>query len=192
MRARSLILVTVDCLRADRIGFQGYAHPLTPFLGSITEKSAVFSGAVVAGAPTYFSFPSIMASRYPLDLGREVLGIAPGEPTLATVLRQSGYNTAAFVAANPYLSPRFGYGQGFDLFSDFLKSDVMGESVRPLRPEDTTWAELNRYLQRFSHTTKGTAAVYDELYFQYCQWRSGREPVSVDQLRRYPAADVVV
>src|SRR5205807_8394772 len=116
-------------LRAEHVGFAGYPRPVTPFLDSIAPESSVFSEAIVAGAPTYFSFPAIMASRYPLGLGREVLGIAPDEPTIATALQDSGYQTAAFLAGNPYLSPRFGYDQGFDKFHDFLDSSLSGVST---------------------------------------------------------------
>ena len=119
MSGRSLILVTVDCLRADHVGWLGYDRPTTPFLDSVATESTVFSKAMVAGTPTYYSFPGIMAARHPLALGRDIIGIAPGEPTIATILKQSGYATAAFVAANPYLSPRFGYDVGFDVFNDF-------------------------------------------------------------------------
>jgi len=62
----SLILVTVDCLRADHVGFMGYKPPTTPFLDSLAGESLVFPNAIVAGFPTYYSFPSILASRYPL------------------------------------------------------------------------------------------------------------------------------
>ncbi len=192
MKRRSLVLITVDCLRADRVGFRGYTRPLTPFLESIAETGIVFSEAVVAGAPTYFSFPAIMASRYPLGLGREVLGIAPGEATIASALQQSGYKTAAFVAANPYLSPRFGYDRGFNHFSDFLDFDAVNVQETTVPAQSAGWSELNRSLERVSRSTKITAAAYDELYFRYCQWRSGREERSMDQLRRYPAADVLV
>ena len=65
----------------------------------------------------------MMASRYPLSLGRDVVGLAPGEPTIATALRKAGYATAAFLAANPYLSSRFGYDAGFDIFQDFLDGE---------------------------------------------------------------------
>src|SRR5450631_89316 len=105
---RSLILITVDCLRADHVGFLGYDRSTTPFLDSLAAKSLVFRNAMVAGAPTYYSFPAILASRHGLALGRDVIGLAPDEPTIATALSESGYATAAFVAGNPYLSPRFG------------------------------------------------------------------------------------
>jgi arylsulfatase A-like enzyme len=89
MRAgrNSLVLITVDCLRADHVGFLGYERLTTPFLDSLAPHSVVFSNAIVSGAPTYFSFPAIMASRHPLALGRDVIGIAPGETTLAKVLQ---------------------------------------------------------------------------------------------------------
>src|SRR5207302_1443713 len=86
-RQRSLVLVTVDCLRADHVGFLGYPRPTTPFLETQALHSYVFPSAIVAGAPTYFSFPAILASRFPLALGRDVLGIAPTEPTLASALQ---------------------------------------------------------------------------------------------------------
>src|ERR1700733_16285338 len=121
---KSIVLVTVDCLRADHVGFMGYPRPTTPFLDSLASESLVFPAAIVAGAPTYYSFPAILASRYPLALGRDVLGLAPGEPSLASVLQGAGYATASFGAANPYISAQFGYEEGFDTFSDFLDTEV--------------------------------------------------------------------
>jgi arylsulfatase A-like enzyme len=133
-----------------------------------------------------------MASRYPLALGREVLGIAPHEVTLATSLREAGYATAAFLAGNPYLSPRFGYEQGFQIFRDFLDAESVGESL-PLVPSATSWlSDFNRRIQAVSRRTPLTAAAYDELYFWYCQRRLSGENLSMDGLRVYPAADVVV
>jgi arylsulfatase A-like enzyme len=191
MKQRSLVLVTVDCLRADHVGFSGYPRPVTPFLDSLAPDSLVFSDAIVAGAPTYFSFPGILASRYPLALGRDVLGIAPYEPTIATVLRDAGYSTAAFLAGNPYLSARFGYDQGFDRFCDSLDA-LGGESDSAERAAKRPLTNLNRQIQAGSRQTGLTAAAYDELYFWYGQWRTAQEKVSMDSLRRYPAADVMV
>src|SRR5271157_5960779 len=121
---KSVVLVTVDCLRADHVGFMGYARPTTPFLDSLVAESFVAPTAIVAGAPTYYSLPTILASRMPLALGRDVIGLAPGETTLATALLKSGYATGAFSGANPYISPQFGYGQGFEVFRDFLDFEL--------------------------------------------------------------------
>jgi len=179
-------------LRADHVGFQGYVRPVTPFLDSLAKESIVVSDAVVAGAPTYFSFPAIMASRYPLGLGREVSGIAPDEPTIATALQRSGYEAAAFLAGNPYLSARYGYRQGFHEFHDFLDSALSGVSTLPAPRRNSTLSNVNRGLEALARRTRLTASAYDELYFRYCQWRSAKDDVSLDQLRRYPAANVLI
>src|ERR1700692_1859034 len=121
---KSTILVTVDCLRADHCGFMGYPRPTTQFLDGLASESFIFPAAIVSGVPTYYSFPAILASRYPLALGREVLGLAPEEKNLASVLKEHGYATAFFGAGNPYLSARFGYDFGFETFRDFLDDDL--------------------------------------------------------------------
>jgi len=189
---RSLVLITVDCFRADHAGFLGYPRPTTPFLDSLARESLVFSNAIVAGAPTYFSFPAMMASRYPLSLGRDVVGLAPGEATLASALRDAGYATAAFLAANPYLSPRFGYDTGFDVFKDFLDAEVAPLTVESDGQETGVPSRLNQRLARISHALGPVGSLYGELYFQYCQRLAASSRLSLDQLRRFPAADVMV
>jgi arylsulfatase A-like enzyme len=188
----SIILITVDCLRADHVGFMGYQRPTTPFLDSIAQDGFVIPRAIVAGAPTYYSLPAILASRYPLAFGRDVLGVAPDEPTLASVLKERGYATGAFAAANPYISSRFGYDRGFDVFCDNLEAQP-----EPPTPKSNTQtnasaaSRLNRRIQQFRHSLGPLGPVYDELYFRYCQRRT---PVagSLDELRRFPSADVIV
>jgi arylsulfatase A-like enzyme len=179
-------------MRADRAGFLGYDRGTTPFLDSLAATSIVFSNAIVAGAPTYYSLPAIMASRHPLALGRDVIGIAPEEPTIASTLSQLGYVTGAFLAANPYLSPRFGYNAGFDTFRDFLDTEV--DSSRNLSPSNghPFRSRLNEYLAKTCHNLGPIGSIYDDLYFEYCQRAAGSDGVSFDSLRRFPAADVLV
>lgn len=192
MSTKSILLVTVDCLRADRVGFMGNKVSTTPFLDSLSENSFVVPTAIVAGAPTYYSLPGILASRYPLALGRDVLGLGPEEPTLASVLKQAGYATAAFSAGNPYISSRFGYDRGFDAFCDFLTANEGPLTEENAGANGASWASrLNRKLQRMRPAMGPLSAVYDELYFQYCQ-RITAFPDSLDALRRFPAADVIV
>lgn len=191
--SKSLLLITVDCLRADHLGFLGYDRPTTPFLDSLAGEGVVFSNAIVAGAPTYYSFPAILASRHPLALGRDVLGLAPGEPTLATVLEEAGYATAAFLAANPYLSRRFGYHAGFATFRDFLDEEIESTAVPSYGAGSRgLLARLNRGLAEACHKVGSLGSLYDELYFQYCQRVAASPAPSFDTLRRYPAADVIV
>lgn len=191
MKQRSIILVTVDCLRADHVGFMGYKRPTTPFLDSLAAESFVVPRAIVAGAPTYYSLPGILASRYPLALGRDVLGLAPDEPTLASVLKDSGYATAAFSAGNPYISSRFGYERGFDVFRDYLDTGPEPPAEESLAGAAGWPSRLNRRIQQIRPALGPLGAAYDELYFRYCQ-RVTPVAGSLDDLRRFPAADVIV
>ena len=184
-----LILVTVDCFRADHAGFMGYDRPTTPFLDCLAKESLVFRNAIASGTPTYYSLPAILASRYPLAFGRELLGLAADETTIASVLQESGFATAAFSAANPYISERFGYARGFDVFRDFLNVGEFSPKVSPCSPSVRTSA--NRALSSTCHAIPGLGAAYDELYFQYCQ-NSGSRPESLDALRKFPSAEVIV
>jgi len=190
--AKSLVLITVDCLRADHVGFLGYGRSTTPFLDSLAAESVVAPNAMVAGAPTYYSFPAIMASRYPLALGRDVIGLAPGEPTLATVLNGSGYRTAAFLSGNPYLSRRFGYHAGFEVFCDFLQANDPAPQARDEVRTAMPLGRLNRTLASACHRLGPMGSLYDELYFQYCQRLAAPGADSLETLRRFPSADQMV
>lgn len=187
---QSLILITVDCLRADHVGFCGYARPTTPFLDSLVLESMIFPAAIVAGAPTYYSFPGLLASRYPLDLGRDVVGLAPGERSLTTTLRDAGYATAAFCAGNPYLTRRFGYAQGFDTFRDFLSAE--GQATEGCAYEPKLRTSINKKLEGLAAKSFWLKDLYDDAYFEYCL-RFGDSPApSLHELRRFPSADVLV
>jgi len=114
---RSIILITVDSLRADRIG-----GSLTPNIERWAAGAVRLTGAVANGPHTSASFPSILGSRY-LSHG----GFSANTPSIAEVLKARGYRTAAFVAANPYISKWAGYAKGFDTFVDWMdarRSDV--------------------------------------------------------------------
>jgi hypothetical protein len=64
-------------------------------------RNVVFENAIAAGAPTYYAMPPILASRHPLALGRDVLGIAPEENTLASVLREAGFRDCGVLCGEP-------------------------------------------------------------------------------------------
>ena len=201
---KSLVLITVDCLRADHCGFYGYPQATTPFLDKLAAESFVVPTAVVAGAPTYYSLPAVLASRAPLALGRDVIGLAPGESTLATALREAGYATAGFSAANPYIAARFGYEQGFEVFEDFLDFDAEGardpvtntpaipkSAIQSSGGSSTSRSKLNQALKSRAQAV-GLGSLYDELYFQYCLRVASSKVESVDSLRRFPAADAMM
>lgn len=195
--ASNLLLVTVDSWRADYAGFleRTTAASPTPHLDRLAERSTIFDRALASGVPTYFSFPSIMASRNPLRWGRGVVGLTPGEKTLATVLRGRGFATAGFVAAAVYASRHFGYDRGFGTFDDFLGDQEKGQPTVSLSAGaggnalKRLLAGPRRLIGR-SQTTENLYA-WTQWHLQFlARWR--RERRDLARWLRCPSADVMV
>ena len=119
MEKPSVILITVDCLRSDHLGCYGYHRNTSPNIDNLASKGALFLEAISNGGYTPDSFPSILASQLPPLSLDEYRRIMQRSPTLAGVLRQAGYRTAAF-HSNPFLAECFHYDNGFDVFEDSL------------------------------------------------------------------------
>ena len=132
MSPPNIILVTLDTMRADRLGRERNGHLLTPNLSKFGSEGRVFTRAVAAGIPTYFSFPPMFRAGLALDDGK-VIGLPVGTTTFVEELSRSGYRTAAVIASNPYLSHYYGFDAGFDIFDDFFASDLAGRSLRERR-----------------------------------------------------------
>jgi len=120
-RAASLnvVLITIDTVRADRVGCYGYRQARTPNLDALAKEGVLFQTVVASVPLTLPSHCSIMTGTYPTVHGvRDNLGYTLGEspPTLATLLKQHGYSTAAFVGAD-VLDPGRGLNRGFDTYS---------------------------------------------------------------------------
>jgi len=119
-QARNLVLITIDTLRADHVGAYGYARGNTATLDALAT-SVLFERAYAAAPITLTSHATILTGRYPPSHGARDNGwrMSPNVPTLATVLHDRGFRTAAFVAAFP-LDHQFGLDRGFDVYSDRL------------------------------------------------------------------------
>ena len=126
-RARNLVLITIDTLRADHVGAYGYARARTPALDAIANGGARFDRAYTAAPITLPSHATLLTGRYPPGHGARDNGlkISPAVATLATALHAKGFATAAFVAAFP-LDHQFGLNRGFDVYGDHLSRGADG------------------------------------------------------------------
>jgi arylsulfatase A-like enzyme/Tfp pilus assembly protein PilF len=116
----NLVLLTIDTCRADRLGCYGYARAETPNIDRLADEGVLFEEARTCVPITLPSHVSIMAACYPTVHGVRDNGayITPDSlVTLAEVLREAGYSTAAFVGSFPVES-RFNLDQGFDHYGD--------------------------------------------------------------------------
>lgn len=118
----SVLLVTIDTLRADRVGAYGDAKARTPALDALARQGVVFDRAYTPAPITLPAHVSVMTGLLPPAhgvRGNGVFALGPNVPTLAEVLKASGRRTAAFVGGFP-LARRFGLGRGFDEYDDAM------------------------------------------------------------------------
>lgn len=124
----SVLLITIDTLRADALGCYGHPTVATPWIDRLAAGGVRFEQAHAQNVVTLPSHCNILSGRYPLDHGvRDNSGFRFPEdaPTLATILKARGYRTGAFVSAFP-LDSRFGLERGFDVYDDRLGDSEVG------------------------------------------------------------------
>ncbi len=132
--ARLVLLVSVDTLRADRLGAYGSTLGLTPRLDRFASEGVVFETTYAAASFTLPSLGALLTSRYPEEIG--IAGnstvLAAGAPVLAGALGNRGFRTAA-VVSNYVLRPASGFGAGFETYDATFPQR---EALRPV-PERT-------------------------------------------------------
>lgn len=153
-----VILVTIDTLRADALGFAGNPRVETPNLDGLATSGMVFPNAHAHNVVTLPSHVNILTGLHPYEHGvRDNSGfvLSPEIPTLATMLDAQGYATAAFVGAFP-LDRRFGLTRGFDVYDDeFPRASDPAEFVVAERRGDevvrraSSWWRGHEGKQRF-------------------------------------------
>jgi choline-sulfatase len=148
--AQNLVIITIDTLRADRVGAYGYQPARTPTLDALAGEGAIFSHAYATAPITLTSHASLLTSRYPAGHGARHNGmrIDPQTPTLAGKLADAGFATGAFIAAFP-LDRRFGLIKGFQTYGDRMPPSRSGRAVneRPGREvvdEALAWLASHR------------------------------------------------
>lgn len=119
----NLVLITIDTLRWDHLGFAGYERPVSPRLDDLARRGTVFRHGIAQAPVTSSSMASMMTGVSPhvLEHERAARGegafVAEGFHLLAERLTAAGYETGAFIS-NPYLKAANGYGQGFSKYDD--------------------------------------------------------------------------
>ena len=167
----SVVLVSIDTLRADHLGCYGYDRPTTPNIDSFAAEGVLFEQCVNTGGGTLPVHLSMLTSLAPAVHGvfpGNGRALAEGHTTLAEALHDAGYATAAFVDGG-YLSGNFGFTQGFDLYFDRNYKGLIGRiesyfddgGLAELLPRTLAW--VSRHRKRpffvFLHTYDTHSAV---------------------------------
>jgi len=139
----NIILIVIDTLRADHVGCYGYQRNTTSNIDRLAREAVLFKNAISAAPWTLPSFASLLTSQYPCVLGirGKLAGVDSRFPLLSEVLKQYNYTThGVFSCGN--LSPRLGFGRGFDNYynrrsprhgAGFTSPNVTKEAISFLR-----------------------------------------------------------
>jgi arylsulfatase A-like enzyme/Flp pilus assembly protein TadD len=118
--ARHLVVVTIDTLRADRVGVYGYKGAATPHLDSLARDGAMAPQASSHVPLTRPSHVALFTGRLPSETGiRDNISpaVVPALPLLAELAKKAGFATGAFVSS-VVLDSSSGLDRGFDVYDD--------------------------------------------------------------------------
>ena len=141
--ARPLLLVSIDAVRADRVGCYGHSGGRTPSLDALAARGLRFAQATTVAPLTLPAHASLLTGTFPVRHGvRDNAGfrLAGDVPALAEVLRGRGYRTGAFVGSAT-LGAHTGLDRGFERYDAGTESARSGEAVVAGALE---WLEGNR------------------------------------------------
>jgi arylsulfatase A-like enzyme len=118
----NIVLMVMDCARADHMSCYGYHRQTTPYLDQLASKGVLYENAI---SPAPWSLPahwSIFTGLFPARHGvwNKYLALSPQYQTIAQILGAEGYDTAAF-SNNPYVGIKNGFGRGFAAFEELFR-----------------------------------------------------------------------
>jgi arylsulfatase A-like enzyme len=149
--APSVILISVDTLRADRVGAYGHAQARTPALNRLAAEGVWYANAYSASNWTYPSHAALLHGVYPASLplldqpARTTVRASP--PSLGELFRKGGYLTAGFTGGG-FVSATWGFHKGFDAYYAYARTGERRERCPPDRFDGpTVFAEATRWLQ---------------------------------------------
>lgn len=180
---RTVVLISLDTLRPDRLGCYGGTPDVSPVLDALAAESVVFDQAL---APSPWTLPSHMTMLTGLDPFAHGMSVStrelnPAVTTLSESLAEAGYETGAFTDGG-YVRASYGFGQGFDVFDDERHADDSGlpNGFPRLMPRALDWLgerDDDSRVFLFLHTFDAHTP-YDEV-----------EPGLLERFRDRPVAD---
>jgi arylsulfatase A-like enzyme len=126
----NVLLITIDTLRADHLGVYGYRRPTTPRMDALARRGLVFDQAYTYWPKTRGSFVGLLTGRLAAQsgYGKTHPLLLDFNPTLASVLKEAGYETVAIVD-NPNVASSLGYARGFDRYRETWEEGALATEM---------------------------------------------------------------
>ena len=155
---RSVVLVTIDTLRADRL-----TPDIAPALSAFAATGVRFTTARTTVPLTLPAHTTLLTGQRPPQHGVHLNGqtLADDVPTLATALKNAGYETAAFVGAYA-LDRRFGLARGFATYDDQVTRDW--DAADRLEAERPAGAVVDAAIAWLDRVKDGPVFLWVHLY----------------------------
>jgi arylsulfatase A-like enzyme len=131
----NVLLITIDTIRADRIGAYGYTKGATPAIDRLAREGVRFADATSQAPLTGPAHAAILTGQYPGRLGvrdNATTPIPQGTPTAASLFKARGYRTGGFIGAF-ILGSEYGFAQGFDVFDAQFQQFTAGSKLQAQR-----------------------------------------------------------
>jgi arylsulfatase A-like enzyme len=161
----NILVIVIDSLRADRVGFYDTHRNLSPFLDSLADHGNAFWNAYAQSSWALPSMASLWTSRYPWQHGVNAVNsvLSDTQPALAKVLKQHGYVAGGF-SGNSELSADLGFAQGFDRYEVFAHPPKAGRTL-----PKTSAERVNREALAWLDSVRAKSAAPAFLYLHYTE-----------------------
>ena len=150
--AKNVIVLLIDTLRADKMKpWNPRTRVRTPTIDSLAQQSTLFELAHSVENWTKPSVASVLTGLYPrTHLARASESVLPaGALMLSEHLKAKGFTTGTFLA-NGYVSDRFGFNQGWDHYTNYIREQKSTEAENVFR-EAGDWIEQNKDRRFFTY-----------------------------------------
>ncbi|GEM_PF-75522 len=152
----TIVLISIDTIRADRMSCYGYEHRTTPNIDKLAEDSLFIQEAFSTIPLTLPAHSSMLTGLIPPTHGvHDNWGMRlPAEVlTLAEIMKDNGYATYGIVSS-VVLESKFAMNQGFDVYDDSFIDDSENHATAERLGSDTTesaleWLSVNRDKKKF-------------------------------------------
>lgn len=162
----NIVLISIDSLRADRLGCYGNPRAVSPTIDRLAASGLQFTHAVATSAWTLPSHMSMLTGLDAVEHGvhTELDRLSESVPTVAETLRNSGYRTAGVVSEG-LVGSTYGFARGFDEFDDttaVAAFDALNEETAPVVTEIAL-----RYLDHFGERPYFLFIHYWDVHYDY-------------------------
>jgi choline-sulfatase len=169
----NIILITLDTVRADRMGFLGSNRALSPNLDALAKQSVIFVRAYAQVPLTTPSHAVLLTGTYPQYNHVDNLAepLRPELPYLPDLLHQHGYHTAAFVGSI-VLDPARGAATGFDRGFEFYDANFHNSM-----PGEDRYQSLERRAEEVANHAMGWLSHHQQPpFFMWLHFYDAHEP----------------